>query len=396
MNLAPTLSVVAAAGRHWDVAVIGAGPAGALAAHQAARAGLQTVLIERKDFPRSKVCGGCLSSRALGILEAVGLGRLTADAGAVAINRFELRMPGQRTQLVLPTGAALSREAFDAVLVREAIAAGAAFLPHTAARLLPSSDESEGHRELELQADGHAAPRLRARVVLAADGLGHPSLAGHPEFASRVYQNGRIGLGTVIEAAPAWCEPGTIFMAVAPQGYVGMVAVEAGRWNIAAAIDAQVVRRDGPQRAASAIATSCGLPVEREFEEAVWQGTPLLTREARHVAGHRVLLLGDAAGYVEPFTGEGIGWALAAGAAAVPLARRGQEHWSGDLATRWTRELRSLHSGRQLWCKTLAAILRRPLLSRCLLSIVHRAPLLARPVIRAIHSPGRLSRAFAP
>ena len=60
----------------WDAIVIGAGPAGALAARQIALQGLHTLLIDGKHFPRAKVCGGYLNSRALQALREVGLGHV--------------------------------------------------------------------------------------------------------------------------------------------------------------------------------------------------------------------------------------------------------------------------------------------------------------------------------
>src|SRR4051812_5069596 len=57
------------AGRLWDLIVIGAGPAGAISAMLAARSGFATLLVDRKRFPRAKVCGGCLNASAVGILQ---------------------------------------------------------------------------------------------------------------------------------------------------------------------------------------------------------------------------------------------------------------------------------------------------------------------------------------
>ena len=82
MILDPTLSPEAAARRLWDVAVVGAGPAGSLAARELARRGAAVLLIDRARFPRYKVCGGCLNPRAIRQLEKAGLGNLTRSATA--------------------------------------------------------------------------------------------------------------------------------------------------------------------------------------------------------------------------------------------------------------------------------------------------------------------------
>ncbi|MHC5542449.1 FAD-dependent monooxygenase, partial [Singulisphaera rosea] len=75
--------------RTWDVIVIGAGPAGALSALLAARSGLSTLLVERKRFPRPKVCGTCLNRSAVELLESLGLGEIPASSG-VRLDHLEL------------------------------------------------------------------------------------------------------------------------------------------------------------------------------------------------------------------------------------------------------------------------------------------------------------------
>ncbi len=64
----------AIAGTTWDAVVVGAGPAGALAAHQLAVGGARVLLVEKKRFPRWKVCGACLNGQALAVLDSTGLG----------------------------------------------------------------------------------------------------------------------------------------------------------------------------------------------------------------------------------------------------------------------------------------------------------------------------------
>ena len=72
--IAPTLDVETAVSQKWDALVIGAGPAGALAARQAALSGKRVLLVDSKSFPRPKVCGACLNGQALVVLQSVGLG----------------------------------------------------------------------------------------------------------------------------------------------------------------------------------------------------------------------------------------------------------------------------------------------------------------------------------
>src|SRR5205085_6540700 len=123
-QVSPTLSLADAAARSWDVAVVGAGPAGATAARELARRDCAVLLIDRAMFPRSKVCGCYLNANAQATLAAVGLGGLTTACGALPIHHLILGTHGASARLPLPGGVLLSREAFDTALIRAAIAAG--------------------------------------------------------------------------------------------------------------------------------------------------------------------------------------------------------------------------------------------------------------------------------
>jgi flavin-dependent dehydrogenase len=183
-------------------------------------------------------------------------------------------------------------------------------------------------------------------------------------------------------------------MAVGRGGYVGLVRVEDGRLNVAAAFDREFLRSSGrPGAAAAAVLAEAGLPPLAALEEADWLGTAPLTRRTRPLAAERVFLLGDAAGYVEPFTGEGIGWALAAAHAVVPLALRAIDTrgWDPSLARSWTALHRRRVGRRQSLCRGLARLLRHPRLDRIAFALVERAPGMARRLIDRVNVPTELS-----
>ena len=144
MNIPATVSAEEAAAQPWEAVVVGAGPAGSLAARQLAQAGVRVLLVDRAAFPRWKVCGCCLNSGALTTLHSVGLGHLASHRGAVSLGRVCLAVGGRSALLPLPPGAALSREVFDAALVESAVEAGAAFLPQTQARALSLDSRGAG------------------------------------------------------------------------------------------------------------------------------------------------------------------------------------------------------------------------------------------------------------
>ena len=111
--------------RVWDIVVVGAGPAGALAAHGLARAGATVLLVDRSTFPRPKVCGGCLNGRALDAIERSDLAPRLAEAGPGFHDCLRLRAWQAEATVPLPRGLSISRERFDAMLVEAAEAQGA-------------------------------------------------------------------------------------------------------------------------------------------------------------------------------------------------------------------------------------------------------------------------------
>ncbi len=408
MTVAPTIAPAEAAGRAWDAAVVGAGPAGAVAARELARRGRSVLLIDKATFPRWKVCGCCLNGSALDTLAAVGLGDLPARCGAVPLERVRLEAGGRGAELPLPGGVALSREAFDAALVRAAVAAGVAFLPGTrVVRLLRErvpedrllrervpedrllrervpEDRSRSERTTLQAAQGSVTVAVTAGVMIAADGLGGQLVAGRRQA---VADGSRIGAGAVASAAPDFYHPGTIFMAVGRGGYVGLVRVEDGRLDVAAAFDPGFVRdAGGLGPSAAATLREAGFPAVPGLEDLPWRGTPALTRTARRVAGERWFAIGDAAGYVEPFTGEGMAWAVASAVAVAPIAT---QPWFPGLAREWEATHARLIRNRQAVCRAAAWVLRSPRLSRFAVRLLSLAPVLSRPVVAALNRPAR-------
>ena len=112
-----------------------------------------------------------------------------------------------------------------------------------------------------------------------------------------------------------------------------------------------------------------------------WKGTPPLTRRLSSLGEERLFLVGDAAGYVEPFTGEGMGWALWAALALAPLVHAGVTRWDPALVSRWKKECRR-RIGRGQWiCRSVAWGLRRPRVAHTGLRVLGAVPSLARPLV---------------
>ncbi len=372
------------AGRTWDAVVVGAGPAGSAAARELARRGLAVLLVDRAPFPRWKVCGCCLNARALALLAGMGLGGLAPRCGAVPLGSLRLATIGQQARVPLAGGVALSRTVLDAALADAAVAAGAEFWPGTHAAL---AGVGEDRRWLSLRRHGREMT-VGAGVVLAADGLGGKLVAHETKASPPAAVGSRIGAGAVADDGPAFYERGTVFMACGAGGYLGLVRLEDGRLDLAAALDPALVRRAaGPAHAAAALLREVGWPVPPDLAALEWRGTPAQTRQPKRLAAERLFVIGDAAGYVEPFTGEGMAWALAAAAAVAPLAARAAEHWEPSLMREWASRHRSVIAGRQGPCRVAAQVLRRPALARAVVGVLARFPGVARPVVRYLNAP---------
>jgi flavin-dependent dehydrogenase len=359
----------------WDVAVVGAGPAGSVAAMLLAKAGRRVVLFDRATFPRRKVCGCCLNGLALSALTAAGLGELPTALGAVPLNQVTLAAGGRTADVTLPHGVALSREAFDPALIRAAERSGVTARTGVKARLG------------EVAADGWTLfagdEPLRAKVVIDATGLN--GQLTHTDTA--VSAGSLIGAGTVIDA-PAAYRAGIIHMATGGGGYVGLVRVEDGRLDVAAAFDPGFVREcGGLGPAAEQVVRRSGLSALPELAAADWKGTPPLTRTPRAVAGPRWFAVGDATGFVEPFTGEGMAWALAAAVAVTPIVNRAVNDWTDRHAREWAAAHHRVVTRRQAVCRIAARVLRSPRLCRWVVRGLNVLPAVAAPVVKLLNHP---------
>lgn len=383
--LPATTTLSAAARSQWDALVIGAGPAGALAAQQLAKRGAQVLLVEKTRFPRYKVCGGCLNAAGLATLEACGLGDLVRACGAPPLSRAELVYRGQRVNITLPGGAAISRAALDSALVRAAVSAGASFLPETTAAL---AELNNTHRVVSLSSSTHECATVGAGCVVVADGLGGRTLRPEPGAEVAVDPRARIGAGVMLVDEDPRFPAGVVTMAAARGGYVGIARVEHGQLDIAAAFDAELVRQaGGVGRAAMRVLAEAQVASPRDLETASWRGTPRLTCRRALRSAPRLLVAGDATGYVEPFTGEGMAWALASGRAAANLLDADAiADWPSTVGRRWDNFQRRL-GRRQRTCRVVSFILHRPwLMSAAQVLLSHRASL-AQPWVWRINQP---------
>jgi menaquinone-9 beta-reductase len=293
----------------WDVVVVGAGPAGSAAALAALRCdpGLSVLLLDRADFPRDKCCGDGIAPQVLDVLASVGAGDVTD--GWEPVHRLVLARGARSIDGILARPAlVVPRSVFDARLVERAVAAGAV--------LWRRRVESVRSTPARVVVD----EMLRARVVIGADGahsvvrsaLGcraHPvralALRGYAPTPEHRRTRQVIRFGDRHQPSYAWAfDRGDGLSNV---GYGELVPAGRGR---------------GPTRSVMLEQLDRLLPGAADGGDH-WRGHHLpLSGWRWHQPDGPVLLVGDAAGLVNPLSGEGIYYAVATGVLAGRSAAR--------------------------------------------------------------------------
>ncbi len=311
-----------------EVIVVGAGPAGSLTARLLALAGAEVLLLDRARFPRPKPCGDCLSAAATGLLDRAGLLDRVRDAGAAAIERWDIIAPdGAVASGRFPDrpALALERRLLDAVLLDAAREAGARVrIAHVTGL---HRDEAGRVRGVVTR----AGEILTARLVVGADGL-RSVVARELGVIRRPPKLRKVSL-TAHVPVPVAMRHGE--MHVLEGACVGFAPAGPDRANLTLVVDAagtEELRRLG--REPFFRSRIRRVPVLRDRFDDIPFG-PLLASgpfdwPTRAPVAHGAALVGDAAGYYDPFTGQGIYQAMAAaerlaGAVAPALVRGGTD-----------------------------------------------------------------------
>lgn len=327
----------------WDAVVVGAGPAGCVGAAAIAAQGMRTLLVDRATFPRVKVCGGCLAPAGVQALRSAGLDGVLDAIGAHPLGGLALCAEGHSRSFPIKTYLTLERSRFDDALARACVERGVEFLDGVEARLT-QDDGLELHR-------GSERVEIRAGAIVIADGLAGTALAGRDEFAWRINRGSPVGLGAIADTRPAHAIPESITMVCGPGGYVGAAPLPGDRWAIAAAVDPRLIRHSGPAGSIDDLLASCGMePLAPSTVR--WRGVGNLTRRRPRSRG-RVLIVGDATGYVQPLTGEGMSWAMACAARLGPFAEAAAS--GEDVGMAWQLACRRTLRWRRQVCHLVCA-----------------------------------------
>lgn len=301
-----------------DCIVVGAGPAGTAAAITLAERGFQVALLDKARFPRDKPCAEYVNPAALGLLERLGLLAAARAAGAVEFPGMRVVAPSGREVLLdfaadAGRGAlGISRRVLDALAVERCRALGVEVIEGARVREVIV----DGARVAGVRARHHGETlELRAAVTVGADGH-HSAVARLLELDAPVRWPRRIGLAAHLAGFPL--EGGFGEMHVGPRSYCGIAPQEGGRVNVAMVADLARFKRRRASVETYFDAALRGYPGLRERAAAAERvssvrGVGPLARRVCRVAGDGYLLAGDAAGFFDPFTGEGIFDALTGG-----------------------------------------------------------------------------------
>ncbi len=343
----------------YDLVVAGAGPAGSATAITAARTGLSVLQVDAKKFPRHKVCGGCLNPATLNLLTPLIGDRQRWNFESETLLSFHLFHLGREFPAVAPLGVAVNRQQLDSALVSAGKESGVVFRDAVRATIGPVT----GDVRMVRLASGGRSVEIAANAVVMATGLGSSSCNNATEFARTCTTDSRVGIETIADHSGGTVARGQLLMAIGRFGYVGMTMIPGERLHIAASVDALRLRDQGPEALVREIVaqSGCGdLPGLRTGSR--WRGTPPLNSRTTSLASNRVFVTGDAASYVEPFTGEGIRWALESGVGVVPLVRQAAAGWTDSIGREWADWYRQNIEVRQRLCRKLAAGLKRPVI----------------------------------
>jgi menaquinone-9 beta-reductase len=299
-----------------DVLIVGAGPAGSVTALLLARAGLDVRLLERSAFPRSKPCGDCLSPAANSILQRLGVWDDVIATQPAQLTGWKLTSHNRESfaanfadvtsKAAGQVALAVERTHFDGVLLRAAVAAGAEVLHGVQVTDLLRNREEVGG---VIARNRGEVVQYRAKLVVGADGLRSVVARRLRAYTRRPrLRKASFTVHADLDTRHSFGE-----MRLADDACLGIAPVAAGsaRHNLTLVLhDGSFDKRSGPARIMRNGLALFGINLDNVAANDVLACGPF-DWPVGHAAFPGAALVGDAAGYYDPFTGQGIFQALA-------------------------------------------------------------------------------------
>jgi flavin-dependent dehydrogenase len=346
-----------------DVLVCGAGPAGALAAIVLARAGVRVRLIDRARFPREKLCGDTLNPGALALLRRHGLDGIADSgvpvAGMIVTGESGVRVTGTYGAGVC--GRALSRATLDAALLGLAAQAGVEVEEAVVVR----GPACDGNRVIGVLTAGPSGKpvAIDAPLTIAADGA-RSRLARGLGLARHASRPRRWAVGAYFEGVSGLTEYGE--MHVRRSRYVGVAPLPGGLAN-ACVVTADMRLAAQPEALLERALRTDDVLAERFADARRVTRTQCLgplAVESTACGVPGLLLAGDAAGFIDPMTGDGLRLALRGAELAAIEALRVLEHGGADAHLRLARARQREFSHKWRFNKALRSLVGSPLAVR--------------------------------
>jgi geranylgeranyl reductase family protein len=316
-----------------DAVVVGGGPAGAAAAARLAGRGFRTVLIDRARFPRDKVCGDFVGPTALAELADLGVDQALGFSATSTMAELALHVDGEQlTVLGIPAvgglpgyGRVIPRRQLDAWIVAAARRAGATVLD---GRKVTAVQQAPG--AVTVRGEGAAGRwQLRTRLLLGADGsnsiIARTLHGGPPARQDRI-----VAVRAYFDGVDGPAGQGEVcFRSDSFPGYYWLFPAAGGTANLGVGMLTSTFPRSGRNLREMLLQLVAEDPslrtrLRRARMRGKILGHPLTTYHPRRpLTGDRVMLLGDAAGLINPLNGEGIQYALHSARWAADTAARG-------------------------------------------------------------------------
>ncbi len=348
----------------FDVAIVGGGPAGASCAAFCAQVGLRVVLLEREKFPREKVCGDCVNPSCWPVFRRLAIESQVRALPHARLGSVEfIGVRGQSVSVALPESGddeiAVKRSLLDSLLLSRTKALGAHVCEDSTITALEwLGDHGDPSARWAIAAGGNT---FEARILVGADGR-NSTVARLRNLLPRPARE-RVALQTHIPAPSGFGS--RVVLQFLPEGYSGQAPVGSGELNLCL-----VGKPHSIVRLKEWADRQFGIRLDHS-----WRTITPLTRQALPATQPNLLLVGDAARVVEPFTGEGIFYAVRSGELAAQAIERMISGAEQDQCRRdYEAALRDMYAGR-LWLNQVArAMVLAPAFGSTFVGLARRRP----------------------